>query len=274
MGREPSLRQIQLELAGAWTRAESSAQAWIRSDGRGTSRERQGVYIEAYFARLAESLAADFPAVALACGQERFARLVAAYLRSSPPRGPSLADAGAALAAYLARGWARRERMPWLADLAALEWAVVESFYSRAMRANEARVRLGLCPSARLLPVSWPVHELWRVRSDPRAFALARRRIRRRRVEVCLWRDVRQPVGVRVAALGKGEFATLRALRERAGLERACRLGGRSGLTPELAERAFGEWVASGLLVGTGRALREAALKSGTPNNARGARAD
>jgi hypothetical protein len=85
---------------------------------------RLDVYRNAYYLRLEEALARDFPALRAVVGDEAFGSLAAAYLTANPSTRPSLRFLGRHLPDWLRR--AREE--PALADLAALEWAVLHAF--------------------------------------------------------------------------------------------------------------------------------------------------
>ncbi len=147
---------------------------------------RLGVYADAYVLRLHEVLGEDFPRVAALLGPDRFAALVRAYLRGHPSSCPSVRHLGRALEAFLA-GWP--DGAPWLADLAALEWARVEVFDAAdaaALRAADLRqvapeawpvLRFAAVPALAIVRAGWPVHELW-AGADPAVLAPAATAIR------------------------------------------------------------------------------------------------
>lgn len=146
-------------------------------DGRAPAAERLGVYVHAYRARLRGVLAAEFPRVRAALGDDDFTSLVDRYLVARPPRHPSIAMAGAALPSFLASA-AGAPR--WLAELAALERVRTDAFTAAdsrtAARDDFAAVTpeifpsllLRLVPSAVLVPMAWNADELWQA-LDPEA---------------------------------------------------------------------------------------------------------
>jgi hypothetical protein len=150
--------------------------ALLRGDARASATARLEVYADAYFERLLGVLRDDYPALAAALGDDAFHDLATAYLAAHPPSRPSLRDAGARVAELLAgdSGEAAffRVRWPFAADLAALEWALVDAFdapdapaLSReglAALAPEAweELPLRLHPATSLLELAWPVHLL------------------------------------------------------------------------------------------------------------------
>lgn len=94
-----------------------------RLDGLG----RLNIYNNMYFFRLLEDvLQADYPTVAAVLGEQRFRALVADYLQACPSVKPSARDASERLPNYI-ESW-DAAAPPWLASLAALEWARVDVF--------------------------------------------------------------------------------------------------------------------------------------------------
>jgi hypothetical protein len=118
--------------------------------------ERLGIYRDGYRARLVECLADDYPAVQALLGADGFEELAHRYIERHPSRSPSLNAFGRGMAAFLleeAPPWA-----PFAADLARLEWAIVEAIHAPASPALTLD-RLGHLtpdqwPSARLVPAA------------------------------------------------------------------------------------------------------------------------
>ncbi|HVP31353.1 MAG TPA: DNA-binding domain-containing protein [Myxococcota bacterium] len=154
---------------------EERAAAELLRDDRGLApAARLAVYGDAWFTRLHDALAKDYPVLAADLGPEVFHDLVKVYLLAHPSRSFSLRDLGFALAHELAAGplaevFARRCAHG--ADLARLEWALVEAFDAAdaaplergdlASVAPERWAELGFhfTPSLRILSLAWPVHE-------------------------------------------------------------------------------------------------------------------
>lgn len=124
------------------------------------------VYRYAYRARLEEALDDDFEAVRVFAGS-RWPSLVAAYLRDCPSASATLNDYGARFPA-----WLRQRRQVFLADLAALEWALVEVLHAPAAPALDlpalAKIPLEAWAEARFTPAGtlrlvtspWPINDL------------------------------------------------------------------------------------------------------------------
>jgi hypothetical protein len=131
---------------------------------------RVQVYADAYFWRLRDVLAENFPRVAALLGHERFTDLAREYLARHPSEHPSLRFLGRELAALVAR---QPDLPPALADLARLEWARVEVFdaadceplTAEALRAihpeDWPHLRFTPIPALAVLRTTWPAHELW-----------------------------------------------------------------------------------------------------------------
>lgn len=153
-------------------RLRAAVEAIIESDPRLSAVERLDIYAEMYFYRLRDCLAEDFRAVRAVIGPSRFHNLVTDYLLVHPSTHPSLRFAGRHLPLLLdthplADDW------PFLADLARLEWAIVDAFDAadaaplterdlEALPATAwAELRFRLVPSVRLLDVRSAVQEIW-----------------------------------------------------------------------------------------------------------------
>ncbi|MEY2932441.1 MAG: hypothetical protein RL033_3190 [Pseudomonadota bacterium] len=162
-----------LEPAAAFASAPAVEERVVA--GSLSARERVGIYRHGYVARLVECLEDDYPALQHALGSEPFAELCRDFIRQHPPRSPSLNYYGAPFAGYCA---GRRERWArFSAELAQLEWALVESIHEHEGERLElaslvplspedwARARLLPSPTLRLLQTHYPVgsyYQAWR----------------------------------------------------------------------------------------------------------------
>jgi hypothetical protein len=145
----------------------------IVGDARMTSVERTGIYADAYFYRLLDALKENFPATLAVAGADEFHNLISSYLLAHPPTEPSLLHSGRYLADYLDRS-PMLVRWPFIADLARLERALIESFHAAdATSLDRAAVesippdkwpslRLRFHPATRVLRLQWRVEEILR----------------------------------------------------------------------------------------------------------------
>ncbi len=107
--------------------ADADLEAIVVGDHRLPATRRLDIYAEMYFYRILDVLREEFPRVVAAVGDVAFHDFVTDYLLAHRPSHPSLREAGAHLAAYLA-GHALGLDRPWLAELASLERAHRELF--------------------------------------------------------------------------------------------------------------------------------------------------
>lgn len=172
------LTLVQLDFARALTApGAGSAQyidARLRSDLGIPASGRMRVYANACFARMHDVLREDYAALHSAIGADAFHDLAKLYLLAHPSRSFTLRVAGARLPDFLRGPVAEpfSRRWPFAADLAELEWALVDVFdapdalpLERAALAGLApeawsELRLALVPAHRLLALDWPVQRI------------------------------------------------------------------------------------------------------------------
>ena len=154
-----------------WQQApEVALSAWL-----GDAPERQARGLRAYRANAqataARALAAAFPTVAALLGDETFNAVAARHWQLHPPERGDLAQFGTAFTSALADD-PQLSDLPYLADVARLDWAV----HHCAMAADApgtvaglalladtdpAELRLMLWPGLGLLSSAWPVVSIW-----------------------------------------------------------------------------------------------------------------
>jgi hypothetical protein len=145
----------------------------IGPDGQ-PSATRFAVYRNNVVLGLIDALKAAFPVVCALVGEDFFAAMARAHAVETPPASPVMHDYGADFPAFIAR-FAPAASLPYLADVARLEWAWVEAYHAaeawplspasiaRVKQAAIPRARLLLHPSARLVRSAWPVVAMWRM---------------------------------------------------------------------------------------------------------------
>jgi Putative DNA-binding domain len=99
----------------------------MRGNARETAETMFGIYRNAYWARLSESLGNDFPGLKAMMGDHAFDRMARAYIARHPSQHPSIRWAGRNLAAFLAAEAPYRDD-PWFADMARFDWALAFAF--------------------------------------------------------------------------------------------------------------------------------------------------
>ena len=228
----------------------------VLGDERLSAEARVDIYANMYFYRLLDALKEDFPATLAVLGADNFHNLVTGYLLEYPPTEPSLYYCGRHLAAYL-RDHPLREGAPFIADLAAVERAVVEVFHgpdAAALETDSLRaiapadwpaLRFGLQPSAQILELDWRVSELSRAVEERREWSPANRGSHR----ILVWRcDAR----VLYRELDQAETEALEAVSRGAIFAEICEVVAAEGgeQDPVAAmNRMLARWLADGLLV-------------------------
>lgn len=154
----------------AWLAAHPDVVPPVKETLALSAAARLDIYANMYFHRLLDSLKEDFPAIAQCLGDAVFAQLITDYLHVYPPSHFSLRYAGQSLEAFL-RAYPSAQ-WPFLADLAQLEWAMLEAFDAPdAVSLDEAALRaiapecwpalvLRPTPSLQVVTVQWPVDSL------------------------------------------------------------------------------------------------------------------
>lgn len=144
--------------------------AWNGSDPA----KRYAVYRNNVVVSLVDALADSHPVVQALVGEEFFRAMAAEFARRSPPRSPVLAWYGEGFADFVA-GFPPTAGLPYLADVARLEWLRVEAWHAAdadplylaevaALLADEAALpdlRVSLHPALRVLRSAHPVVSLW-----------------------------------------------------------------------------------------------------------------
>ena len=166
----PSLQQLQSEFKDYLFngRNESELASSVASVNNIDSIRRLDVYRNAYYIRLQEALAHDFPVLLAVMGDRPFGREMAAYLQSCPSTAPSLRYIGQHLSE-----WFCQHNKPGLADLVELEWAILHAFdAANAERLSGEnltgiepeqwqQLRFKFHPSFTLLAVGTNVLQIW-----------------------------------------------------------------------------------------------------------------
>ncbi len=229
---------------------------------------RLAIYRYGYRARLVECLADDYPALQFALGQEAFESLCLEYIERHPSSAPSLNFFGRHMARFL-RDEARGEEADpfalrgFAADLASLEWALVEVLHARVAErlSQEAlaaipierwvEARLPSADAVRVLRFEYPVNAFFQAfKNDlsPSATIVSSNRSATAvyRTDMTLWRmDLTPAMATLLESLfaGRSLGAALETLED--------------GLTADDAAEAernvmawFREWVAAGFFAG------------------------
>lgn len=171
-----SATEFQRDFAWAVLNAEAGVPApLVGKSGRAQSSKsvtrRFGVYRNNVYASLSEALASRFPVTVGLVGEEFFQAMARVYVGCEPPRSAVLLRYGASFADFVAQ-FSPAGSVPYLADVARLEWAWHAAYHSAdaapmtLAELTEAApstedATLSLHPSLAVVRASFPVVTIW-----------------------------------------------------------------------------------------------------------------
>ncbi|MFV2056688.1 MAG: DUF2063 domain-containing protein [Thiohalomonadales bacterium] len=254
--KNPTLKEIQGQFKSYLFSGENQAQllACIADRNHISAQRRLQVYQNAYYIRLQEAIAHDFPALLAVAGEARFAQLAKLYIQDHPSRAPSLRDFAEALPT-----WLRLKGESVLTDIASLEWAVVTAFDaadSESITSAQLAVippqqwqslHLRFHPGLHFLDVNCNAKDIWSaVRNEDTVPALTSGNP----VHLVIWRAQQGPT---VQALDAVEYQLLSSLKQGDNFGQCCLALSQEIATeriPELSARILAMAVNSGWVVG------------------------
>jgi hypothetical protein len=176
-----ALRDLQAAFAAHLLGADSAELAAQVSGDAIPAAARLRVYRHHVFESLGSALAATFPTVQAVVGEDFFRGLARGFIGQSLPTQPVLAEYGAGFPAFVA-GHAAARGLPYLADVARLDWALNLAFQAPAggrLAASDLAaipadqlpsLRLGLAPGTVPVASPYPLDRIWSA-SQPGAAA-------------------------------------------------------------------------------------------------------
>jgi hypothetical protein len=158
---------------------ESDPASLLLDPGSGelTGAQRIGIYRHHHRNSLAAALTTHYPTIVALIGAEAFDTLAADFVRVAPPRDARLAFYGAGFADFLAED-SRVVDLPYLADSARLDWALVKgqiaagdaTITAATLATIEAEqlgdLRCRLHPAASLIISAYPLLQIRRLARD------------------------------------------------------------------------------------------------------------
>lgn len=172
---------------------------------------------------LTKALAATFPTVEALVGEAFFAGMVRGFIETKMPEQPVLSEYGAGLAGFIS-GFEPARGVPYLSDIARLDWAINLAFHTEPGPALDAAalgavppeqlpsLRLRLVHGATLIGSKFPLDRIWRA-SQPEATD--------EKVDLAAGGAVLLVQGPGFVTLGPGEAAFLASLNGVESLEQA-----------------------------------------------------
>jgi hypothetical protein len=171
------LRDLQRAFAAGVIGDDHALLAHLRG-GRFSGERQYRVYRHNTAANLTDALAAVYPVVKRLVGEGFFDYAADRYWRDHPPASGNIHDFGGRLPDFLA-GFEPAASLPYLPDVARLEWAWHRAFHSpdappldRTRLAGIAptdysTLRFRPHPSAQLIESRWPVLRIWEAHQRP-----------------------------------------------------------------------------------------------------------
>jgi hypothetical protein len=237
-----SLREVQSGLLLALSEGDDEVLPLIDAAGLGAARRVQ-IYRNNMLASLTGALRAVYPVVDRLVGEEFFDFTAREYVGRHPSRSGNLHAFGNAFPEFL-RGFAPAAALPYLGDVAALEWAYHEVFHAADAPALDldrlaavdpadyGKLRFAAGPASRALESVYPILQIWRV--NQAGFSGDQRVDLDRGGEYVL--VARPALDVELHALSQGEYALFTQLRDGANFEQACEAALKTGSELDLAE--------------------------------------
>lgn len=180
---EPSLLELQRWMQSRIRPAATATAADLRelvSPQRGTPGvERLSVYAGGYVARTQQALAEAYEAVHHVLGERAFSELAQRYAARFSSHDYNLSFRGRHLPECLTTD-PLTGRLPFLPDLARLEWLVSQAFHAFEQPPLDPaslsgfsldgwdRVRVVFQPSVGVVASPWPILDIWEARTRPR----------------------------------------------------------------------------------------------------------
>lgn len=149
--------------------------------GKGVNNTVVAIYRNGYYRACREVLESTFPTLLLELGRDAFSSVAHQFTRHSPPRHGTLTGYGEHFVAWLDEQLAKSSvldphantKLPWLADLARLDWAWLQclhGFDTKPLSATEvqklvvedcSKLHIGPLANAQILVLNYGVFERW-----------------------------------------------------------------------------------------------------------------
>jgi len=168
----PNLLETQHAFLRAIVTRDTVAVTEQIADGIFTPAERLDVYRNTFLSVLTNALRISFPAVHTLVGEEFFESAAQYFVEAEPPHCAYLNAYGAGFADFLAQ-FAPAAGLPYLADVARLEWAVNGALHAEDVPPLEAEALADIAnvppervtfiphPSVKLLLPDYPARKIW-----------------------------------------------------------------------------------------------------------------
>lgn len=170
----PSLHELQCAFVAELMGDESAALGESVATDEFSSEELLQVYRNNLFISLTDALRVTYPVVDKLVGEGFFAYMANRFIKTHPSRSGNLHDFGAELSDFITQFEAAAS-LPYLADVARLEWARQQAYHAAECPALDLRelqkvppacyeqLRFRLHPSVGLISSPFPIVQIWEI---------------------------------------------------------------------------------------------------------------
>ena len=137
----------------------------LLDESQGSTEKRFDIHRNHFAKSLSVALEKTFPAVVSLVDRRFFAYCADEFVRANPPHASCLFEYGSTFPEFLAV-FPPCRRLPYLRDVARLEWAIHAVFHAADPGAPGQSER-GLPDDVRLMRSPFPVHRIWQTALDP-----------------------------------------------------------------------------------------------------------
>ena len=146
---------------------------WLAGDAPGSER-RMAIYRANMVAAADKALSSAYPVIRQAVGKEFFHGLAREYQRATPSTSGDLTGFGSTFSDFLA-SFEHTLSMPWLPDLARLEWAAHQAYgaadapdwdaaaLAAVAPGQQAAIRLRWSPGLAVIESAYPIARIWAI---------------------------------------------------------------------------------------------------------------
>jgi len=172
MSTAPSLVELQTAFYARVMHGDDTILPWVVNHGLAAT-QRMKIYQHIVENTLSEALHTSYPAIALLVGDVFFDQAADQYMRSYPPESGNLQTYGAQFPAFLAQ-MKEAASLPYLADVARLEWARQQTYLAADAHAMDASafaqqlqafenhgIQLKLHPAVQLVTSAHRIFDIW-----------------------------------------------------------------------------------------------------------------
>ena len=175
--------EFQSDVSVSLKNSKAPCPSQVRQQGADSQSRRFNIYRNNRAVSLIESLKATYPAVNKLVGEAYFSAVARSFIDEHPPQSAVMAEYGGDFGEFI-RQSPNAKNIPYVADLAALEWTRLQSYHSADAEFLPLDILLSVAepsqydslvftvlPSLFQLSSRWPVGTLWSEITSPAADA-------------------------------------------------------------------------------------------------------